>query len=63
MAKWLLQQGHAVDPVGGAGITPLMVAAEANAPEVVSLLLEHGADSSAVSQAGCTSLHYAASAG
>ncbi|WFD32204.1 putative ankyrin-repeat protein [Malassezia sp. CBS 17886] len=43
------------------GWTPLMIAASAGAPQVVALLLEHGADPSVGNNRRQTALHYASS--
>lgn len=64
MAHWLLEeQGQDADAADEAGVTPLMVAAEADCASLAQLLLAHGAGLERRSRAGCTPLHHAARAG
>jgi ankyrin repeat protein len=63
MAAWLLALGAAPDARDEAGISPLMVAAEAGCAPLVGALLDAGAQLDGRSAAGCTPLHYAACAG
>jgi ankyrin repeat protein len=55
--KWLLEAGGAVDARDQHGCQPLHWAARGGHPEVMRLLLAHGADSSAADSSGVTALH------
>ncbi|CAJ1437577.1 unnamed protein product [Effrenium voratum] len=52
-----------IDQAGKGGDTPLLFAAAKNRPEVVSCLLEAGADMNKANKSGFTALHVAASSG
>lgn len=63
VAKWLLEQGVAVDPPSPNGSTPLMMAAR-HAPEAtVDLLLSRGADATKRNQQGLAAADFARMAG
>ena len=55
-ADWLLTNGAFVDFRGGDGGTPLITAAFMGHPKTVKVLLKHGADVNATSDAGPSSL-------
>jgi ankyrin repeat protein len=56
--KKLLEYGANVDEKSN-GLTPLMIAARYNQVEIISLLLEKGADVKAKDEKGITALKYA----
>ncbi len=61
--KELLQKKVDVDAANEFGITPLMLAAEANHIEIAALLMANGANVNARSRDGLTALIYAAEEG
>ena len=63
VARDLLARGAAVNVPDPFGVTPLMVAASCGYAEMVGLLLEHGADPSAVCAEGRTAADRAAAKG
>lgn len=63
LTDWLLKRGAAVDHADTAGVTPLMIAAEGASAQLLSVLLEHGANLHACSAAGCNALHLASCSG
>ena len=63
MADWLLKRGAAVNHEDSAGVTPIMVAPQSGSAQLLSILLEHGADLHACSADGCNALHFASCSG
>jgi ankyrin repeat protein len=64
MARWLLEECREdANAADDAAMTPLMVAAQADAAPLAQLLLRRGAALERGSATGCTPLHHAASAG
>ncbi len=63
MTDWLLQRGVAVNHGDNAGVTPVMISAQGGSAQLLSVLLEHGADLHACSAAGCNALHFASCSG
>lgn len=59
IAQLLLDSGAAVNWIDGEGVTPLILAAFKDHPELTELLLAHGADTTIVDQWDRTALDYA----
>ncbi|XP_072178896.1 uncharacterized protein [Diadema setosum] len=59
VAKILLHSGADVNLKNAKGMTPLMLACQRRATEMVKMLLQHGAETNLCSPDGNTALHYA----